>query len=371
VNQLADKNKRIRRAILEKIGNWKRGFITEVAEEVGVSRQTIHNHLKKLQEEGAVEALGKKRSGLYQLTAPLAQRMFQVPLEGKPAEDIIWREQVKHALLGIPANVMDICAIGFTEIFNNAVEHSSGKRAIVKIERDTQKVSMLVEDDGVGIFNHIQQDLGLPSPKDAVLELAKGRLTTAAKEHSGMGIYIVSRMFDTFKIVSGTIFFQHKALDDDWLLEEEENPVDGTMVQMTISASSTRLSEDIYNQHWPNNEGPSKIIVPVSLARYGDDNLVSRSQAKRVMARVQRFQQVVLDFIGISRIGQAFADEIFRVFQLEHPEVTIIVINDNPEVQRMIARQSSSACNKPPTSGTDSSWNSTSTTTWSKLSSTF
>jgi len=55
--------------------------------------------------------------------------------------------------------------------------------------------------------------------------------------------------------------------------------------------------------------------VPVKLAQYGNDKLVSRSQAKRLLARVELFKVVMLDFTNVPTIGQAFADEIFRVFR--------------------------------------------------------
>ena len=54
----------------------------------------------------------------------------------------------------------------------------------------------------------------------------------------------------------------------------------------------------------------SRTHVPVALARVGEEKLVSRSQAKRLLARLDRFENVVLDFIGVESIGQAFADEI-------------------------------------------------------------
>lgn len=66
--------------------------------------------------------------------------------------------------------------------------------------------------------------------------------------------------------------------------------------------------------------------------------LVSRSQAKRLLARVDRFKTVLLDFSGIESVGQAFADEIFRVFRKQHPEVAILPCNANEAVERMINR---------------------------------
>ena len=82
----------------------------------------------------------------------------------------------------------------------------------------------------------------------------------------------------------------------------------------------------------------SKTHVPLSLAKSSKDFLVSRSQARRILARFEDFQEVRLDFEGIDSIGQAFADEIFRVYQSQHPEIDIVADNCNLEVDRMIKR---------------------------------
>jgi hypothetical protein len=76
----------------------------------------------------------------------------------------------------------------------------------------------------------------------------------------------------------------------------------------------------------------------VALARAEGEKLISRSQAKRILARVERFREVVLDFEGIDSIGPAFADEMFRVFASRHPQVSMLPIRANPDVSRMIAR---------------------------------
>lgn len=78
--------------------------------------------------------------------------------------------------------------------------------------------------------------------------------------------------------------------------------------------------------------------VPVAFARIGDENLVSRSQARKILARLDRFEDVVLDFRGVESIGQAFADEIFRVFATEHPTVKFKAEGTTPAVDRMIRR---------------------------------
>jgi len=81
-----------------------------------------------------------------------------------------------------------------------------------------------------------------------------------------------------------------------------------------------------------------KTIVPIRLMTYGDDRLVSRSQAKRLLSRMDRFRHVILDFDGVDAIGQAFADEIFRVFAGKHGDIEIVAIQANEQISRMINR---------------------------------
>jgi hypothetical protein len=57
-----------------------------------------------------------------------------------------------------------------------------------------------------------------------------------------------------------------------------------------------------------------------------------------MLARVDRFKVVVLDFQGVERIGQAFADQAFRVFTRMHPEIEIVAINTVTAVDQMIER---------------------------------
>jgi len=88
----------------------------------------------------------------------------------------------------------------------------------------------------------------------------------------------------------------------------------------------------------PDDFGFNETVVPMRLARYGDEQLVSRSQAKRLIARFDRFKRVVLDFQGIAEVGQAFADELFRVYAREHPDVELLPIHYSEQIERMWLR---------------------------------
>lgn len=82
----------------------------------------------------------------------------------------------------------------------------------------------------------------------------------------------------------------------------------------------------------------NKTVVPVKLDQYGNNKLISRSQAKRLLARIELFKKVIFDFEDVDVIGQAFADEIFRVFAAEHPEIELESANTNEAVKQMITR---------------------------------
>lgn len=81
-----------------------------------------------------------------------------------------------------------------------------------------------------------------------------------------------------------------------------------------------------------------KTPAPFALAECGEGDLISRSQARRVLLRFDRFSEVLLDFDGVESIGQAFADEIFRVFRRENPKIKLGWTRANPIVERMIRR---------------------------------
>ena len=65
---------------------------------------------------------------------------------------------------------------------------------------------------------------------------------------------------------------------------------------------------------------------------------ISRSQARRILVGLEKFESIILDFTRVPTVGQAFADEIFRVFKNKYPKKKIIAINTNEAVKFMINR---------------------------------
>jgi hypothetical protein len=202
---------------------------------------------------------------------------------------------------------------------------------------------MNVYDDGIGIFEKIKRQFQLEDHRHAILELSKGKLTTSPDRHSGQGIFFTSRMFDKFSITSSNSYFSHVLNEKDYLYPLDGS-VKGTLVEMRVGVNSRRTPKEIFDAYTDLDSDDldfSKTQVFLDLARYGKEDLVSRSQAKRVLAGFDRFKEVALDFTGIDTMGQAFADEIFRVYARQHPKIKLNPINAVEDVMRMIRRATS------------------------------
>lgn len=331
----------IRKYILHNLQEHPVDVVRLATEHFGISRQSIARHINTLIVDGAITATGHTKARQYKLK-PIVSQTFTLDVVPGLEEDIVWRQYVLPLMVGVKKNVLDICQYGFTEILNNVKDHSESKSVYIDIERNAINIEMSIDDKGVGIFNKIQNKFGLHDPRHALFELTKGKLTSEEARHTGEGIFFTSRMFDEFSILSGTLFFNRtNRTDSDWLIEVEDRVQhDGTLVTMEINPDAGQIMTDIFTKAESGqlSRDFSRTHVPVKVARYGNEQLVSRSQAKRVLARFERFKEVLLDFQGVDEVSPAFVDEIFRVFQTEHPEINILGINASPEIQQLIDR---------------------------------
>lgn len=328
----------VRRFVLEHVEKHPHDVSKLTAEHFGITRQAVNKHLQKLTAEHALAESGKTRSRSYKLSALVEwKRQYQISLG--LAEDVVWTNDIRPAIGQLPDNVLDIWHYGFTEMFNNAVDHSDGSEILIRIGKTAITTKIVMLDNGIGIFKKIQKALALLDERHAILELSKGKLTTDPQHHTGEGIFFTSRMFDLFDILSGGVYFTHQFGDDkDWILEGEQFQT-GTAVWMELNNHTARTTKKIFDQYSSGDEYRfNKTVVPVKLAQYGNDKLISRSQAKRVLARVELFKIVIFNFVDVDSIGPAFADEIFRVFAQKHSEIRLLTAKTNSAVRRMIER---------------------------------
>jgi anti-sigma regulatory factor (Ser/Thr protein kinase) len=335
MNKPQKKTNEIYQFILENIEEHPSDITSFVSVEFGISRQAVHRHVQKLVQDGLLIPHGTTRNRIYKVK-PLVNFSKNLPLS-KLEEDKVWRQHILPLMDNTAPNILQICHHGFTEMVNNAIDHSEGVNLKIRVNRTYKSIELQIIDDGIGIFNKIQNKLGLDDPLHAILELSKGKLTTDPTRHSGEGIFFTSRMFDKFSIFSGKLFYSYSEHSGGWLVEDNEKMASGTTIQLQISSNSKITTQQVFDKFTGDDFGFTKTHVPVFLARYGDENLISRSQAKRLLTRFERFKEIVLDFDNVDSIGQAFADEIFRVFASQNPNVNMIPVNTNEQVQKMIS----------------------------------
>ncbi len=326
----------VRQFILENIGKNPQNIAILTSNKFKISRQAVNKHINALANQKIISIEGITKNRCYSL-CPVLKNEKTYLLDNTLQEDFVWRDDILPLLSEFPKNVIDIWSYCFTEMLNNAIDHSSGSRVIVQVIKTAIDTDIMIYDDGEGIFKKIQRELDLHDESHAILELSKGKLTTDPAKHTGEGIFFSSRMVDDFSILSGKTFFSHHHTDDkDWILERQKFQ-NGTGVFMKMKNNISRTVKNVFDKYTSDDDfGFNKTIIPVRLAQYGDELLVSRSQAKRLLARVDRFKIVILDFSEVSAIGQAFADEIFRVFTLKNKEINILHINANKDVEKMI-----------------------------------
>lgn len=332
--------KEIREFILNKVESHPKDINSLTASTLGISRTTVSNYLRDLVNEGFLVATGKTKGRIYQLRN-IVDEQFSLDVAENRQEDVVWREKILPLLSGTKQNILDICQYGFTEIYNNVIDHSNSNVSTIAVKRNAIQINLTVLDMGVGIWNKLQSELNLLDPRHALLELSKGKLTTDEEKHTGEGIFFTSRMFDKFSIASDMLVYSKERIEDDWLIEvETSGPLKGTGVYMEIHMTTKLTTAEVFQKFASEHHdyGFTRTHVPLKLLKYEGEELVSRSQARRLLARLEGFMEVFLDFKGITTIGHAFADEIFRVYKNEHPNIAIVAVHTTPEVLEVIQR---------------------------------
>ena len=318
------------------------------AERTGLSRVAVSRRIKKLADTGYLERHG---SGTRQTYSPGANRFWLLQTDvatvaQSGGEFGAWERHVAPLLQELPGNVVNLANIAFTEMVNNVLDHSQARHVRMAAHVFESHLQMLVADDGVGIFKRIAQALELFDDRLALLELAKGKFTTAPEAHSGMGIFVSSRMLDGFAIDSKELTFDlrmdaQKLAAFNWVDAPALSRAtgQGTAVRMDLALNTTRTTQAVYKTYFSSDAVGGDAFhtteIPVRLAQLSSQ-LTSRSQGKWVVERATQFKTVVLDFAGVTLVGQGFVDEVFRVFATAHPEVRLKPVNLRPEVAQAL-----------------------------------
>lgn len=336
-----ERGEKIRRQILRDVKYHPGDIAKHITKIFSITPQAVNNHIKRLEKEERISSTGAGKGKKYFL-GDVREVKASFPLDNDMAEDKVWRDHYSFIFEDLSENVVDICYYGFTEMLNNVIDHSGGTSVYINVIRKKDRILIFVIDNGEGIFKRIKRLCDLEDERHALLELSKGKLTTDPDNHTGEGIFFTSRVFDKFDIDSKGVSFSHDHTNKYDYISDSDISMDeiGSMVFMVIQRKSQRKIQDVFNKY---TEGPeefkfNKTVIPVRLAQYKNEKLVSRSQAKRILTRVEKFENVIFDFSEVKAVGQAFADEIFRVYAQRHPEISLEPINMVDDVERFIKK---------------------------------
>jgi len=252
-------------------------------------------------------------------------------------EDFVFSQIQKETgiLDGIGENVLNILRWSVTEMINNAIEHSGSEKVWVKMKRSEDVISFTVTDQGVGIFNKIRNAFGFPDEISAVQHLLKGKQTTDEKQHSGLGIFFTSKMLNRMSIESGEkeIIFDNNIGD---VFVKMVLPHLGTVISGAVKLNTDVSPKKVFDEFTNHDTFEfTKTKVLVKMYKLGR-NLISRSEARRMLFGLDKFETIVLDFKDVNTVGQGFADEVFRVWQNIHTNTKIEYENANEIVLAMI-----------------------------------
>ena len=318
----------------------KQGSATskQLGEHVGISRQALNVHLRALIDAGKVYKSGSTRAAIYYPAevAPAARTFKKTLALPGLDENLVYMEMaaVMNLQSALTVSQQALVNYAFTEMLNNAIDHSESERCKVSVSLDAARLEFEIRDHGIGVFYSIASKLGLEDEHAAMIELLKGKTTTMPEAHSGEGIFFTAQAADRFTLRSHRIeLVWDRARQDTFVAQGRQ--LQGTLVGFSLNRSSRTRLQDVFSRFAPGEYdfefAKTKIMVKLLQPEY-----ISRSEAKRLVANLEKFREIELDFSNVRLVGQGFADEVFRVFQRRHPDIRIRVIRAKAAVEAMI-----------------------------------
>ncbi len=320
--------------ILKLIGQGEKHYAAKTVEAFQLSRSTVYNYVSELVRD---QIIVKEENGQYSLASDQKFLMYE---KQNLDEERVFTADIFPFLESLPTNVIEAWRYAFTAMMNNAIEHSETEKIYVKVIRDRLQTTIVIMDEGVGIFRKIQEYIQKDRGENLTLVecvslLFAGKFTTAREYHSGEGIFFTSHLMDDFFIVSDELLFPRNNFSDAYT--NMASCEKGTLVYMQLFNKSQKTVKEVFDCYTNPEEGFTHTSVPIAHMFTGGSP-VSRSEARRLGGMLLRFKKATLDFTGVKGIGQAFTHELFVVWQRRNPEIELNCIGMEEDVERMIRR---------------------------------
>ena len=313
----------------------RHGFVTSasLARSLGISRQAAHRRLAAAVAAGELVAEGAARARRYLLTVP----SFEFELVGAAEDELFDRVRARLAaqFATLAAEERGILSYTFTELVNNAIEHSHGTRGRIRAEIASEHIDLEIDDDGIGAFESVRRGRDLRNHIEAAAEITKGKVTTMPERHTGEGVFFTSKVADRFSLAANAVELVVDNAVEDHAIRAIAAAV-GTTVRLRVSRPPLRTLQSVFAA-WSDDFEFTKTRTVVKLFALGRD-FVSRSEARRILHGLEVFREIVVDFQDVDGIGQGFADEVFRVFAQQHPTIRLVPVNMVETVRFFVER---------------------------------
>lgn len=314
----------------------------ELSARTGASRRTARGMLARLVEMNWLVRSGSTRRPQWRPGAmrQVVQRYALADLE----EDLAWSLDFAPCF-ALPPDLRRMVQHTFCELVNNAIDHSGGTHVTVSLRQTGTQVQLLVSDNGLGLFQQIAETFAIASPALAMLELSKGKLTSQPQRHTGQGLFFASKLADVFDLRANGAAFQQRGWDAQGWHPQRGLAHPGTSAYAAFALDTPRTLDEV-RQAWSlDGHGVEfeRTSVSLQLMTSEIEGLESRSQARRVRARLGEFRSAEVDFSGVPVIGHAFADELFRVLAPSQPGLALVPVNMSVAVAALVASVRGSA----------------------------
>jgi len=326
--------------ILALIKNSKGGVTADSLEkELGYSRQYIVRLLSRLISQGKIHRLGKTRAAKYYpgYANNEINRLELVKERLGLSEYVVFDEVTKRMQLNtrLNRNCLTIFDYAFTEMLNNAIDHSQSKKVWVDVGIDHANITFIIKDLGIGAIESIKRGFEISDDFLALEHLFKGKQTTAKEAHSGQGIFFTSKVVDIYRIATSGMEFTIDNINTDEFLGDIRQKK-GTTVTCKIKLNTRRKIKDIFEKYTGDDYEFNQNIVKINLSKY--KRLMSRSEAKRLLLGLDEYSVLDFNFKNVDEVGQGFCDEMFRVYANRNPGKVLSYHGASDVVRYMIER---------------------------------
>jgi len=230
--------------LLEKISQNDTAISKSVSDAFGINQNTVHTYINDLVKKGIINRI---RYGQYEMTSTQYQYSLKRSKGELDTDTYAFDHCLSKHINHLAPNVQAIWGYSFSEMMNNVMDHSLAENVSLIIEQDYLNTSVIIADNGIGIFKKIKEHFNFSSLDEAICELFKGKLTTDSENHSGEGIFFSSKMMDEFFILSSGKIFSTNKYENIQIEDFAGIGENGTGVVMGLSNFTHKNPQEVFD----------------------------------------------------------------------------------------------------------------------------